>query len=197
VLGIEGVKRVAMHEPLTSLYAVIAIQCARGTPESEIWRALYGAAALHRFAGKWIVAIDEDIEPENADALFWAMAYRCQPQHDLKVVPHKDPGHGPRGPRDEGESAAVLINATLKGTYAPVALPKREFMERAKAIWERLGLPPLTPQPPWHGYDLGHWPRELERQAEMAVKSEYFELGKHLANERRSDVAMNTPVERD
>jgi 4-hydroxy-3-polyprenylbenzoate decarboxylase len=197
VLGITGVKRVAMHEPLTSLYAVIAIQCARGTPESEVWRALYGAASLHRFAGKWIVAIDEDIEPENADALFWAMSYRCQPQHDLKVVPHKDPGHGPRGPRDGGESAAVLINATLKGTYAPVALPKREFMEQAKAIWERLGLPPLAPQPPWHGYDLGHWPAELERQAEMAVRSEYFELGKNLANERRSDVAMNTPVKRD
>jgi len=31
----------------------------------------------------------------------------------------------------------------------------------------------------------------------MAVKSEYFELGKHLANERRSDVAMNTPIERE
>src|SRR6478752_458065 len=197
VLGIKGVKRVAMHEPLTSLYAVIAIQCARGTPESEIWRALYAASSLHRFAGKWIVAIDEDIEPDNADALFWAMSYRCQPQHDLKVVPHKDPGHGPRGPRDGGESAAVLINATLKGTYSPVALPKREFMERARAIWERLGLPPLTPQPPWHGYDLGHWPPELERQAEMAAKSEYFELGKNLANERRSDVAMNTPIERD
>jgi UbiD family decarboxylase len=197
VLGITGVKRIAMHEPLTSLYAVIAIQCARGTPESEVWRALYGAASLHRFAGKWIVAIDEDIEPENADALFWAMSYRCQPQHDLKVVPHKDPGHGPRGPRDGGESAAVLINAMLKGTYAPVALPKREFMEQAKAIWERLGLPPLAPQPPWHGYDLGHWPAELERQAEMAVRSEYFELGKNLANERRNDVAMNTPVKRE
>ena len=26
---------------------------------------------------------------------------------------------------------------------------------------------------------------------------EYFELGKNLANERRSDVAMNTPVQRD
>jgi UbiD family decarboxylase len=197
VLGVKGVLRVAMHEPLTSLYAVIAIQFAHGTPESEIWRALYGAGAVHRFAGKWIIAVDEDIEPENADALFWAMSYRCQPQHDLKVVPHKDPGHGPRGPRDEGETAAVLINATLKGTYSPVALPRREFMENAKAIWERLGLPPLTPQPPWHGYDLGHWPAELKRQAEMAVNSDYFELGRNLANERRGDVAMNTPVKRD
>ncbi len=50
-LSIRGVKRVAMHEPLTSLYAVIAIQFARGTPETEIWRALHGgvgAASLRR-----------------------------------------------------------------------------------------------------------------------------------------------------
>ncbi|HUI95981.1 MAG TPA: UbiD family decarboxylase [Xanthobacteraceae bacterium] len=196
VLGIRGVTRVGMHEPLTSLYAVIAIQFARGTPETEIWRALEGAASLHRFAGKWIVAIDQDIDPDNADAVLWAMSYRCQPQHDLHVLPHKDPGHGPRGPRDHGESAAVLVNATLKGTFAPVALPRREFMENARKIWERLGLPPLTPQPPWHGYDLGFWPRELEQQARMATESDYFTLGANLANERRSDVAMNTPVER-
>jgi UbiD family decarboxylase len=197
VLAIRGVRRVAMHEPLTSLYAVIAIQFARGTPETEIWRALQGACALHRFAGKWIIAVDEDIDPENADALFWAMSYRCQPQHDLKLLPHKDPGHGPRGPRDAGETAAVLINATLKGPFAPVALPRREFMERAKLLWERLGLPPLEPETPWHGYDLGHWPDELARQAQLAVDSDYFSLGRDQANERRGDVAMNTPVERE
>src|SRR5262249_14561026 len=56
-LGIRGVKRVAMHEPLTSLYAVIGIQFARGTPATEVWRALDGAASLHRFAGKWIIAV--------------------------------------------------------------------------------------------------------------------------------------------
>jgi 4-hydroxy-3-polyprenylbenzoate decarboxylase len=197
VLGIRGVKRVAMHEPLTSLYAVIAIQFERGTPSTEVWRALYGASGLHRFAGKWIIAVDEDIDPENADALFWAMSYRCQPQHDMHVLPHKDPGHGPRGPRDDGESASVLINAMLKTTFAPTALPAREFMENAKAIWERLGLPPLKPEAPWHGYDLGHWPKELERQAKMAVQGDYFELGAEFAKERRSDVAMNAPIKRD
>jgi 4-hydroxy-3-polyprenylbenzoate decarboxylase len=196
VLGVKSVTRVAMHEPLTSLYAVIGIQFARGAAETEIWRALNGASTLHRFAGKWIIAVDEDIDPANADALFWAMSYRCQPQHDLLVVPHKHPGHGPRGRRDDGETAAVLINATLKGSYAPVALPAREFMERAKVIWERLGLPPLKPENPWHGYELGDWPAELERQARMAAASDYFALGRDLGNQRRSDVAMNTPVKR-
>src|SRR5215218_5646205 len=69
VLSIRGIKRVAMHEPLTSLYAVIAIQFERGAPESEIWRALHAASALHRFAGKWVIAVDEDIDPESADML--------------------------------------------------------------------------------------------------------------------------------
>jgi 4-hydroxy-3-polyprenylbenzoate decarboxylase len=194
VLSIRGVKRVAMHEPLTSLYAVIAIQFERGAPESEVWRALTAASALHRFAGKWIIAVDDDIDPENADMLLWAMSYRCQPQHDLQVVKRKDPGHGPRGPHDDGETAAVLINAMLKGTYAPVALPKREFMENAKKLWERLGLPPLKPQTPWHGYDLGHWPAALREQAERATASEYFITGEELAKRRRDDVKMNEPV---
>ena len=196
-LSIKGVKRVSMHEPLTNLYAVIAIQFERGVPDTEVWRALYGASTLHRFAGKWVIAIDEDIDPDNADALFWAMSYRCQPQHDIKVLEHKDPGHGPRGPRDNGESAAVLINALLKSRTAPVALPKREFMERAKVIWDRIGLPPLTPEAPWHGYDLGYWPAELARQAELATRSEYFSLGPEFAKQRRADVAMNAPVDRE
>jgi UbiD family decarboxylase len=197
VLGIKGVTRIAMHEPLTSLYAVLAIQFSRGVPDTEIWRALYGASSLHRFVGRWIIAIDQDIDPDNADALLWAMSYRCQPQHDMKVLDRKDPGHGPRGRHDGGERASVLIDATLKGSFAPVALPKREFMENARALWERLGLPPLKPESPWHGYDLGYWPEDLARQARMAVEGDYFALGDELAQKRRSDVEMNAPVERE
>jgi UbiD family decarboxylase len=193
-LGIRGVKRVSMHEPLTSLYAVIALTFERDVPETEVWRALYATATVHRFAGKWIVAIDEDIDPTNADALFWAMSYRCQPQHDLKILDRKDPGHGPRGPRDHGESASVLVNALLKGDFSPVALPKKEFMERARLIWERLGLPALKPETPWHGYDLGVWPPNLARQADMAARSEYFDFADELVRQRRRDVSMNDPV---
>ena len=197
VLSIKGIMRVAMHEPLTNLYAVIAIQFERGVPETEVWRALNGASTLHRFAGKWVIAIDEDIDPDNADALFWAMSYRCQPQYDLHLIPHKDPGHGPRGPRDNGESASVLINALLKSRTAPVALPRREYMERAKVLWERLGLPPLKPESPWHGYELGYWPAELARQAELATRGDYFAVGAELARQRCADMPMNAPVDRD
>src|SRR3546814_2329535 len=48
-----------------------------------------------------------------------------------------------------------LIDATLKADMPPVALPKREYMEHAKTLWEKLGLPPLKPEAPWFGYSLG------------------------------------------
>jgi len=194
-LGIQGIKRVSMHEPLTSVTALWVIVVERDIPETELWRALYGASQMHRNGGKWIVAVNEDIDPENADAIFWAMSYRCQPQYDLKVLDRKDPGHGPRQSRDHGETASVLIDATLKGKYPPVALPKREFMERARELWTELGLPQFTPQSPWFGYDLGHWPADLEKQARLAASGDYFSRGEELKRQRRNDVGMNTPVE--
>jgi UbiD family decarboxylase len=193
-IGVQGVRRVYMHEPLTAVLAVFVIQFARGTPQAEVTRGLGAAASRYRFGGRWIIAVDEDIDPANCDAVFWSMAYRCQPQHDLKIGDLKEAGHGPKNPRDGGHIAPVLINATQKVPFPPVALPKREFMEHARALWDRLGLPELAPQMPWHGYDLGGWSAEFERQAQMATRGEAFALGEELARMRRSDVEMNTPV---
>ncbi|MGH7088557.1 MAG: hypothetical protein ACREFQ_06620 [Stellaceae bacterium] len=50
----------------------------------------------------------------------------------------------------------LLIDATLKRPMPPLALPRREFMQGARAIWEELGLPQLNPRSPWHGYELGN-----------------------------------------
>jgi len=88
----------------------------------------------------------------------------------------------------------VLIDATMKEDFPPISLPKREYMERAKKIWEELGLPKLKPESPWFGYSLGEWPDELERAAELAVNGDYFETGELLAKRRRKDVRMNTEV---
>src|SRR5690349_6736597 len=193
-LGIQGVKRVSMHEPLTNLRKVVVIVVERKIPPTEVWRALYGAASWNRAAGKYVVAVNEDIDPDNADALLWAMSYRANPDLDLQILRHRDQGHGPRSSRNEGQDASVLIDATLKEKFPPISLPKREFMERAKQIWDELGLPKLKPEAPWFGYSLGEWPEELERAAELAVKGDYFETGKLFAARRRKDVRMNTEV---
>lgn len=193
-LGIRGVKKVSMHEPLTNLRKVVVLVVDRKMPVTEVWRALYGASALHRAAGKYIIAVNDDIDPDDANALLWAMSYRANPLLDLHILPHRDQGHGPRSKRNGGQDGSVLIDATLKEDFPPVSLPKRPYMERAKKIWEELGLPKLKPEAPWFGYSLGEWSDELDEAADRAVKGDYFETGKLIAKRRRKDVAMNTEV---
>ena len=196
-LGIKGIKRVSMHEPLTNIRKVIALICERDMPTTEVWRAMYGAAVLHRAAGKFVIAINDDIDPTNADALLWAMSYRANASLDMHVLPHRDQGHGPRSLRNGGEDASVLIDATLKEDFPPISLPKREYMERAKAIWEELGLPKLKPEAPWFGYSLGEWSPEFDEAALRAT-------ARRLSGQREvywnsaaaSDVRMNTEVRR-
>ena len=65
-----------------------------------------------------------------------------------------------------------------------VALPRREYMERAREIWEAEGLPKLKPIAPWHGYELGYWPEKFREAAEMNLKGEVFKLGEMRIKER-------------
>ncbi len=45
-IGVKGVTKVSLHEPLTSLLRVCIVVIAKGTPKQDIWRALHGAAFL-------------------------------------------------------------------------------------------------------------------------------------------------------
>src|ERR1700674_2826076 len=64
------IKRVA-HEPLCNIRPVIFLQFAPGTPQSEVWRGLNGAATLKADCGKIVIAVSDDIDPRNADAVLW------------------------------------------------------------------------------------------------------------------------------
>jgi UbiD family decarboxylase len=191
-LAIKGIRRVVLHEPLTNLRKFVILQFSAGAPRSEIWRALNGTLTLQAIIGKFVVAIDEDIDPENADSIFWAMSYRCNPAKDTHVVPFREPGHGPRTGDTELDSA-MLIDATMKQAMPPLALPKREYMENAKALWERLGLPALRPRMPWYGYSLGDWDDAWDARAQDAAQSRWMDHNESYRQRRRRGVAPNTP----
>ena len=196
VLGVKGVTGVVMHEPLSNLRPIIFLQFANGTVKTEIWRALQGAATLQAQCGKIVIAVSEDIDPHNADAVFWSMAYRSDPMQDILIVPHRARSHGPK--TDSTGNSTLMIDATAKSLMPPLALPAKEFMEETKVIWEKLGLPTLSPQPPWHGVHLGDWGDRWERFAQAAVAGEWERNGENSFQRRRpaSEVTPETPVRR-
>jgi 4-hydroxy-3-polyprenylbenzoate decarboxylase len=192
-LVIKGIRRVSMHEPLTNLRRVVILQFASGTARSEIWRALHGAVSLQAAIGKFVIAIDEDIDPENADAVFWAMSYRCNPIKDTRIVEDRERGHGPRTSGAAEADSAMLVDATMKASMPPLALPKREYMENAKALWERLGLPPLRPEAPWFGYSLGDWSQAWDASALEATRGDWMTRSDAYLRRRKTGIPLNTP----
>jgi 4-hydroxy-3-polyprenylbenzoate decarboxylase len=192
-LSLKSVRRVVMHEPLSNVRPVIFVQFANGTPRTEIWRGLQGTAARQADCGKIVIAVSEDIDPSNTDAVMWSLAYRSNPIEDVHVEPYRSTGHAPKsGPRDL--DSTMLIDATLKYPMAPLALPGRQFMERAQALWMELGLHPLTVQPPWHGYSLGDWTEAWEQFARNAVAGEWTKNGENTWARRRGGLTPETPV---
>jgi UbiD family decarboxylase len=185
---VRSMTKVVMHEPLTNLRKVVFLQM-KNPKQTDVWRALYATLTYQPTIGKIIIAVDDDIDPNNLDAVLWAMSYRMKPADDTAIVKNRGKGHGP--PFDitgrivtEATDSAILINATMKEPFPPVALPKKEYMERAKGIWEELGLPALKPQMPWYGYSLGQWGDDLEEEARLAVESKYYLTGEKQTKER-------------
>src|SRR4029078_12534870 len=136
---------------------------------TEVWRALNGAASFKADVGKICIAVNEDIDPENSDAVFWGIAFRMDPSTDLQVHRYRSPGHGPEREHEaEREDSTMLMDATMKEELPPLALRKRDCRERARKVWNELGLPKLTPQSPWFGAPDGDWLPQWDDAARRA-----------------------------
>ena len=195
-LGIKGVRRVVMHERLTNLRPVIFVQLADATARSEVWRALHAAATLQSNCGKIVIAVSEDIDPASMDAVLWSLAYRTNPIEDVHLVPHRGGVQGAQyGPKTS--DSGMLIDATRKYPMAPLALPTREYMEHARALWEELDLYPLNVQSPWHGYGLGDWSDRWETFARRAATGDWELSGRETLAAQRSDTMPESPARLD
>lgn len=192
--NIPTVLDVAFHESSGSWqYCVVQM---KKTHPSQPRQALNGVATLDPNIGKIVIVVDEDIDPRDPDSVNWALSFRMQPARDIQIIQGRMCGLDPSGaPQDDPDKryplpnggSSILIDATRKFPYPPVALPRREFMERAREIWEAEGLPPLTPKVPWYGYELGYWSDEDRQEAELALSGEHYATGTKLAGQRKRD----------
>ncbi|MBI4295564.1 MAG: UbiD family decarboxylase [Chloroflexi bacterium] len=185
------VVEVSLHESCGSK-PLCVISMKKNHP-SQAWQVLNGVVTLTP-GNKFIIVVDDDIDPRDPDSVNWAISYRVQPHRDIRIIKGMvatldfsvvppDEGHL-EYPIPEGTSA-MLINATTKWNYPPTSLPKKEYMERARQIWEEEGLPRLAPKKPWYGYSLGYWTEEYEEEAKLAVQGQYFQTGEKLARQRQ------------
>jgi 4-hydroxy-3-polyprenylbenzoate decarboxylase len=192
-LGVKGILRVVMHERLTNLRPVIFLQFSAGTASTEVWRGLNGAASLQSNCGKIVIAVSEDVDPQSMDAVLWSLAYRTNPVEDMHITPNRGGVQGAQYAGNRTDSG-LLVDATRKRPMPPLALPTREHMEHARALWQELGLPALNVQAPWHGYTLDDWTDTWEVWARRAASGEWEETGRETLKRQRRGLLPETPV---
>jgi 4-hydroxy-3-polyprenylbenzoate decarboxylase len=158
----------------------------------DVWRALNATAGHIGTYAKICIAVDQDIDIRDPAMINWALSFNVRPDEDVLIAKGKSPGLDPSGyppgvPTHKSRmtsTSALLINATRPWPYPPVSLPRKDIMERAKVIWEELGLPELKPRMPWYGYALGAWTEQDEAEAELALQGDHFITGEKARSQR-------------
>lgn len=180
--GLRSVKDVAFHNCGSARHFCVVRLHDLGEnrgPNSGVWQVLETIMSVAAGWPKIAIAVDEDIDPRDLETVFWALTVRHQPHRDIRIVARPSRGGGMDesvAPRDTPEeelasyqSSYLLIDATRKWDNPPISLPRRDYMERARILWEKMELPPLKPREPWHGMSLGFWPDE---EADLVALSE-------------------------
>lgn len=153
MLGIPGIKGVYAHPAAAGGFGMQVISLEQRYP-GHAAQALALAAQCPggAYYGKWIIAVDDDVDPTDTNQVIWAMATRCNPIEDIDILRNTwstwlDPTQNPPEERPYGSKA--LINACKEHRYLPVFSKRsrltREMYEQVVARWQQLGLPGQPP----------------------------------------------------
>ena len=155
--GNAAVMEVALHDEVSGSGQAYCVIKMKNATKAEAWRALNATAGFTGSYAKVCIAVDEDIDIQDPAMINWAICYNMRPDEDVVIAKGKMPGLDPSTypPELKAKTASrarlrrCSINAIRPWPYTPVSLPKKEFMERSKQIWQELELPPLKPRMPW------------------------------------------------
>lgn len=152
-LGIPGIHGVYSHPAAAGGFGMTVISLEqRYAGHAAQVLALAAQCPGGAYYTKWIIAVDEDIDPTDMNEVIWAMASRCNPIDDIDILRNTwstwlDPTQNPPEKRPYGSKA--LINACKEHRHLPV-FSKRTTLRKSTydtvaARWQELGLPGQIP----------------------------------------------------
>lgn len=80
--GIPGIVDLHVHN---FMFIVVSIKQQYAGHAQQTGNAVVGASSVAR-TGRFVVIVDEDIDPSNLEEVIWAMYSRCDPAEDLQIL---------------------------------------------------------------------------------------------------------------
>ncbi|HEV7664151.1 MAG TPA: UbiD family decarboxylase [Chloroflexota bacterium] len=152
-LGIPGIQGVYSHPAAAGGFGMTVLSLEqRYAGHAAQALALAAQVPGGAYYTKWIIAVDEDVDPTDMDQVIWAMGSRCNPIEDIDILRNTwstwlDPTQNPPEERPYGSKA--LINACKEHRYLPVfskrTALRKEMYDQIAGRWTSLGLPGAAP----------------------------------------------------
>jgi UbiD family decarboxylase len=141
--GVPDVQGVWCHHPNSNLFTVVSIKqrYAGHARQAGLIAQLCGAASG---AGKWLVVVDEDIDPSSIDDVLWAIGTRADPERAIEINRYTSttPLESSRPPWDRVHMSRCLIEACRpwewKDKFPIVAETGPELAKQVKDKWSKL-----------------------------------------------------------
>jgi 4-hydroxy-3-polyprenylbenzoate decarboxylase len=91
------------------------------------------------YLGRFVVVVDDDIDPADLDQVIWAMCTRCDPAEDIDFIRRAWSGPlDPRLPKGVTWNSRALIDACrpfeMLGEFPPVVKASAELREE---VWRK------------------------------------------------------------
>jgi len=153
-LGVPGIKGVYAHPAAAGGFAMTIVSLEqRYAGHAPQVLALAAQCPGGAYFAKWIIAVDEDVDPSNINQVLWAMATRCNPAEDIDILRQTwstwlDPTQNP--PEERLYSSKALINACMEHRYikqfSKRTKIRRSVYEKVVARWATLGFKGAPPR---------------------------------------------------
>jgi UbiD family decarboxylase len=147
-LGVPGIRGVYSHPAAAGGFGMTVVSLEqRYAGHAPQVLALAAQCPGGAYYSKWIIAVDEDVDPTNMDQVVWALATRCNPVEDIDILRNTwstwlDPTQNPPEERPYGSKA--LINACKEHRYLTEfsrrTKVRRSMYERVARRWAELGF---------------------------------------------------------
>lgn len=141
--GLPGVQGVWSHEAGGArLFNVVSIKQMYPGHARQAGHLAYACHAGN-YLGRWVVVVDDDIDPTNTFDVIWALSTRCDPATDIDFVGKAWSGPlDPMLPKGAVENSRAIVDACRpwdrKDDFPPIAAASREVMEKTYQKWRHL-----------------------------------------------------------
>lgn len=141
--GLPGVQGVWSHEAGGArMFNIISIKQMYPGHARQAGHLAFSCHAGN-YLGRWVIVVDDDIDPTNMFDVIWALSTRCDPVTGIDLIGKAWSGPlDPMLPKGTVENTRAIIDAcrpwSRRDQFPPIAAASRQIMEETYRKWRHL-----------------------------------------------------------